>query len=752
MVTKIKLEGIATFTNKVEINNIQKINFFYGSNGTGKTTISKLLNSSDYYPGCKVEWRNNKKIKTIVFNENFVRKIFYESENFQGIFTLGKEATEIEDKIKNKNVEKKKIEEERTSLANTLKTKDNELSSKLNEFQKRCWEKIYKKYENTFDDIFSGYKKSKEKLADRILNKFSEYKPELKTKEYLVERYNFLYKEELKPIDELNLISEDIINELKTLEKDEILKTKIIGKKDIEIAKMIEKLQNHDWVRQGKQYYEKNYDEKTESYICPFCQQSTTEEFKKKLEEYFDETYKKQVNDLNNLLNNYVNFQKYLNNYFDGLMKTENNKYFDENKETLRNKILVIQERLKNNISLLERKQAKPSESIEVDSTTQLIEEFNDLIISINSKIKEHNNLIINQKDEIKRLESEIWKFFHNEINTDIQNYIRETNDIQKAIKNIEKQQKEKDQNIKKLTSEISQLEKNIKSVKPTVEAINRLLNRFGFKGFKLQSTKDDKHYCIIREDGTNAKKTLSEGERNFIVFLYFYHLIQGVLDPEENITDSKIVVFDDPISSLDSDVLFIVATLIKNIVRKVRNNESNITQVFVLTHNIFFFKEVSYISQRENSNRRNDTMYYILRKSDNISNIESYEINPIKTTYQLLWGQLKKDRDCISIQNTMRRIIEFYFKLLAEMDEEELIEKFEYENDKKICRSLISWMNVGSHDVFSEIDYSPNSGEIEKFKQVFKDIFEKTGHIAHYNMMMGIDNYIPYNKHENKN
>ena len=129
--------------------------------------------------------------------------------------------------------------------------------------------------------------------------------------------------------------------------------------------------------------------------------------------------------------------------------------------------------------------------------------------------------------------------------------------------------------------------------------------------------------------------------------------------------------------------------------------------------------------------------MYYIVRKINNVSNIESYEINPIKTTYQVLWDQLKKDTDCINIQNTMRRIIEFYFKLLADMNEEELIGKFEDENDKEICRSLVSWMNVGSHDVFNDIDYSPKPEEIEKFKQVFKNIFEKTGHIAHYNMMM---------------
>ena len=58
-------------------------------------------------------------------------------------------------------------------------------------------------------------------------------------------------------------------------------------------------------------------------------------------------------------------------------------------------------------------------------------------------------------------------------------------------------------------------------------------------------------------------QQNLSEGERNFLIFLYFYHLIYGVESPEENINQDKILVIDDPVSSLDSDVLFIVSTLI---------------------------------------------------------------------------------------------------------------------------------------------------------------------------------------------
>ena len=172
-------------------------------------------------------------------------------------------------------------------------------------------------------------------------------------------------------------------------------------------------------------------------------------------------------------------------------------------------------------------------------------------------------------------------------------------------------------------------------------------------------------------------------------------------------------------------------------------NNESNIKQFFLLTHNAYFFKEVTFTGSGENKNKRSDRKYFIVRKINNISIINAYDINPIKTTYQLLWDELKKEpNDSINLQNAMRRIIEFYFNTLANLNYEELLDKFKVQNEKIICRSLIAWMNIGSHEIFDDINYSFLEANIDKYKAVFKKIFEGTDHIAHYNMMMGINYY----------
>jgi wobble nucleotide-excising tRNase len=74
--------------------------------------------------------------------------------------------------------------------------------------------------------------------------------------------------------------------------------------------------------------------------------------------------------------------------------------------------------------------------------------------------------------------------------------------------------------------------------------------------------------------------------------------------------TTDRIVVFDDPVSSLDSDVLFIVSSLIKSLFDHVRENKGNIKQIFVLTHNVYFHKEVAYTSNHHEDTKAGERTY----------------------------------------------------------------------------------------------------------------------------------------------
>jgi hypothetical protein len=110
---------------------------------------------------------------------------------------------------------------------------------------------------------------------------------------------------------------------------------------------MIKKLHNHDWVRQGKQYYEQNYDEKNQSYICPFVN-NQHQVILKKLEDYFDETYENQIKKLKDLKENYSNISIELENYFKSLLSTQGNKYFDNIKREIERQIYIITNTINN--------------------------------------------------------------------------------------------------------------------------------------------------------------------------------------------------------------------------------------------------------------------------------------------------------------------------------------------------------------------------------------------------------------------
>ena len=85
-----------------------------------------------------------------------------------------------------------------------------------------------------------------------------------------------------------------------------------------------------------------------------------------------------------------------------------------------------------------------------------------------------------------------------------------------------------------------------------------------------------------------------------------------------------------------------------------------------------------------------------------------------------------------------MRRILEHYFKYYGGISLRELPDKIG-EEDRLVVRSLVSWMNDGSHSSFEDLCFASAQGaSVTQYLDAFRTIFEKTGHMAHYNMMMG--------------
>lgn len=740
MLEEIVLKNIATYDiTGTSLFNLKKINFIYGSNGSGKTTVSNFISNpiDKKYQDCNLKWLAGQPIETMVYNKEFKDKNFNSTNIIKGIFTLGK-ATDIEIKLINKKKENLKIiHDEGIKLKGSLEklkgTDETEGDIKIveNDFKEHCWKNIYKEYEY-FKEAFTG-SMQKQTFKDKLLNEFQNNKSDTLALEELKEKSETIFGEVPQPLYQINNIE---FLELNQIECDAIWNEKIIGKSDVNIAKLIQRLNINDWVNQGKGFIQ-------DDNICPFCQQETlTADFRLQLEKYFDTTFIESIEKIKQFKQKYDLLSENLINQLNQIEiehKNTKNTKLDVDKFSIYLKTLSTQ--INSNKEILNNKIKEPSRSLELVPTKEQLNDLEVIINKANEDIKKHNQIVANYQTEKTNLINLIWKFLIVKFDEDIKEHIKKIDGLQKGIDKLTESYNAKKKEWSDLNKEIKELDKNVTSVQPTIDEINNLLRFYGFLNFEIVPSEIEKNqYQIKREDGSLAQETLSEGEITFITFLYYYQLTKGTTNQDE-VSNDRVLVIDDPISSLDSNVLFVVSTLIKNIIDDIKANKGNIKQLIILTHNVYFHKEVSFINSRD-TGVRNDTHFWILRKNNKISQFYPYEKNPIQTSYQLLWQELKdkEKSSMITIQNTMRRIIENYFKILGNYSDETLIAKFKNYEDQMICRSLISWINDGSHNVSDDLYIEAQEDLIENYLNVFKKIFEFTDHEGHYNMMMGIE------------
>ncbi|MDU9793598.1 AAA family ATPase [Helicobacter pylori] len=743
-ISRIVLKNAATFDeNGASFENLNSINFIYGANGSGKTTTSSFLKNlaenrdengdKNKFANSKIEWHNSESLKIEVYNKQFKEEQFRNSQ-VKGIFTLGKKTNEnlenIESKKESINKEKEKKIKNKESLQNlTLEKKKKE-----EDFTDHCWEKLYKKNEEDFKETLDGFKR-KEKFKEKILEKFKSNKhneSEIVKLEELKENIKIVFSKnqtELVPL-ECNLTDFD------SIENHSIWEQKIVGSGDVAIADLIKKLSNEDWVAWGREYIKENS-------ICPFCQKETiTEELKKQLESYFDTSYQESTETIKKMKENYTNKTAEVLERLDKIVETEQKNQQTKLKiESFKRIVETLKSKINGNQQKMFDKGKEMSRSFELESTKNEIKEIRDLIDTANQQIANHNEMIKDIQNQKKICVEQTWKFLVNEFKSDIQEYNKKYCGLEKGINNLKKEISENREKIKRLDNEIRELEKNMVSIKPIVNEINTLLKGYGFTNFGLACTEDEKSYRIQREDGQLVGETLSEGEVTFITFLYYYHLTKGSLK-ENDISKNKVLVIDDPISSLDSNILFIVSVLVKDLMKETTKEKRNIKQVIILTHNTYFYKEITL--ECDLKRYQGKYSFWIIKKDNNVSKIKDYKENPIKNSYELLWQEVKQAKEnnasWVSLQNVMRRIIEYYFRILGGFKHNDsLSECFENIEEKRVCNSFISWFNDGSHGISDDLFAQSQDTSIETYLKVFENIFKITGHEAHYKMMMEI-------------
>jgi trans-golgi membrane protein p230 len=643
--------------------------------------------------------------------------------------------------IKNKEEEKSFYEKAIAKYTDKKETIEKYRTDRYKKLIEESWNE--RKTFSTFNKINLAHAGSRENHLRDIKQILSQSFDALPIED-IKEQYNLLYEKEIKFVN--TQINVNLYNKIQEIERklNQLLDEVIIGKDDVPIADLIKKLDSRTWIQQGINLLEKTGN------ICPFCQQETiNEDLIKQFNELFDDNYKKKITEIQDLYKSYREETSLLLSNLSSIQSE-----FNSN-NIVSNLIIKLNTLFSSNYQIIEKKINSANEKKIIESISSEKDSFN----SIYLKIKENNDVFNSLESNKKNLINNIWLFMANNCRDILNDYDKKIIKIKK-IKNLatelEDGYKKKIDSIKE---DISILREQTIDTKEAINNINEILRNSGFTGFEIEEKEkvnNISRYYLKRNNIQNGDiifNTLSEGEKHFISFLYFYQLCLGTDDLDNNSNKNKIIVIDDPVSSLDSQSLFVVSTLIRELIKRKAekpNSEKSefanqkISQVFLFTHNFYFYKEVSF-------SRRlicTDYWHYNVIKINNITQIKDGYNKTIEDDYSLLWNTLKESKKNINsstnnimISNTMRRILETYINFVGiGADPWQIISNEDTSSSSYYIKSaFISIINEESHKVFLDSTYYHRitKEQPQILYDIFKDIFKVIGK-SHYDQMMG--------------
>lgn len=725
MINRIIISKVASYKQEAILETDKRINLIYGLNGAGKTTISMFLSDKDNedYIYCGIEGlEDNDRI--LVYNQKFVDDTFYADKRIPGIFTLSKENKDISKEIDLLQVSISDLKKKKEECEAQQTKKYNEYKQKIEEFYKETW-KIKEDYsggDRIFDYCLEGHKRSKEELFEFVKKQakttidytIEDLESELKV---LIDNYN-------KEISQISMITNDIEN----LNNNNLLSKVIVGNDNSSVSELINKLNNSDWVRKGLDYIDKE----EENSICPFCQNKTiTKSFCENLKNYFDDNYENDLMKLNELKDNYREKSNVILNEINNIL---NNEYLFDYKNDIENSLSIIDKTIKSNLNTIDQKIGMLSQVYKLDSIENEVIKINNIIGEANKKIAEINNKI----KEIDKSKSEISKKFWAIMRKDYDNVISNFN---LYCKDISDSKSKIDREIAKYNKDIIDKENAIKEKKEKMNAnipidnINKNLIDMGITSFKVEfapvEDDDKKVKYVLKRDNDNGDndifKTLSEGEKGIISFLYFIELCKGRKSQDLS-QISKIIVIDDPISSLSHIFIFNVGRLIKH---ELFNNNS-LAQIFVLTHSLYFFYELTELNPDK---RKEKQKLFRISKNEDGSNILEMKYEEIQNDYQAYWSIIKdKNQHPALISNCMRNVIEYFFNFVQKTDLNNVFQKTEFKNNR--FDAFNRYINRESHSKGQNI-FDIKEFDYNLFKEAFELVFKLAGYEEHYKRMM---------------
>ncbi len=716
MITELNINGVASYKSKSILSPTRKTSLIYGLNGAGKSTISEFLYNQSEPRFAKCSVKLSQPCDFLVYNQSFLNDYFYEEDNLKGIFTLSKENKVALQQIEaeTKELDKHRAAQQENSAASSANSA--KLDQEKSKASTKIWE-IKTKYaggDRVLEFCLDGLKKT-DLLFQHVFGlPLPETSPDY-TADDLKTEASSIEGEGAVTYNKIPNISAGWLS----IEDNSLWSKIIIGSQEGSVAEFIAKAGNFDWVKEGLQFVSNDKDKQE----CPFCQQETiTKSFIDSISSVFDEAYKVDVNSLESMKSIYetltssLNLQDISNSALASKELAEAwNIAFEALKASVRENVLLIGNKIKS-----------PSAAVSLNDTKATVDVLNGLLNDLNTLIESHNYKLTNKKKTRDDIKARFWALMRWDYDQTISAYSQSSTGIENEASQISQDASKINKSIEASNLKISNLRKQTVNIEESIENINRGLVEIGIDGFSVISHGENFYRVSRASDQGNAFHSLSEGEKTVISFLYFIELCKGQKTANA-VPQTKVVVIDDPISSLSHLYVFNIGQLIK----RYFINDKSYAQVFVLTHSLYFFYELTHT----NKEKRAETQHlFRVIKNANGSSVISMSYEEIQNDYQSYWSVIKDQASPPAlIANCMRNIVEYFFNFVQKKDFNNVFQKPALSGDKFV--TFYRYMNRESHSL------GQNIFDIKEFDhQVFKDglrlIFEELGYGEHYQAM----------------
>lgn len=723
MISKIVLNEVASYKKEAVLDTDKKVNLLYGLNGTGKSTFSEFLydHTEARFSQCSIEGLEENDT-VLVYNQKFVQDTFYEPEGIHGIFTLSKGNADAQKVIDTTSAEVKKLKEQKRKIEEKKTKNEQKHLGEIEEYKKQVW-KIKTEYtggDRVLEFCLDGLKGNKDTLFKHII---SLEKPEGEL-DYSVDDLKKEAQQLQGEAQSRQLLSTVLIN-VEDIEQSELLSKVIVGNKNSSVASLIETLGNSDWVNTGIKYVHID----GEKGVCPFCQQKTiTQNFLEQINAYFDESYNRDKSQIEQMISRYDAEIKKATDFFNAI---KDDSFLEKNKAEIESLSANLISVLEHNLNTLREKAKTPSIQVSLQPINEIIESINSIIKNANNEITLYNQRIADIKGSKSKIRDSFWCLMRKEYNSVIELYAANEKAYDQSVKNAQKELQTKTYEI---NTNIALIEKNRKKTVNIDEAVENIKNGLidiGITDFTIEKySEEEALYRLKREDlDEDVFKTLSEGEKMVISFLYFIELCKGE-STAEKASNKKIVVIDDPISSLSHIYVFNIGRLIHNEFLRTKKYD----QLFILTHSLYFFYELTNTNHKE---RKETQKLFRICKNTESSYFEDMKYEDIQNDYQAYWHIIKDEKQAPAlIANCMRNIMEYFFNFVEKQDFAQVFQRPELQENRYMAFNR--YMNRESHSKGQNI-FDIKEFNYDSFREAFKKVFEIEGYINHYNKMIGL-------------